>query len=1136
MSWQFTPYALGSLATALVSAGLAVYILRRLGTHTPPGARMVALYMVAVTIWGAAYAVGLSSTDLAVNLLSSKVAYVGIVAVPVAWVGFAAEYAGRERWLTARNLALLCVVPLVTLALVSTNEMHYLYWSETEMDASGPFVALDVTYGVGCWAWIAYSYALLFAGALLVVSTLARSGALYTKQGGVLLFGVAAPWLGNAAYVFGLSPIPDLDLTPYFLLLTGAAVIWAVSRFRLFDVVPVARAAVVEGMEDGVIVLDARDRVLDMNPAAGAISKVPVSEAVGLPLGSVVSGEEILGLVRGAPEARGQVKVGEGADRRDYEVTVSALRDHGRREEVRFLVVRDVTERVSRELLFRLLVENASDIIAIYDASGAPRYASPSIERVLGYEPGEALAAMDAPEMVHPEDRAWVQERRKEVRSRPGEHPSIIFRVRHKNGSWRYVEGVANNLRADPDVRGVVASWRDVTERVEAENEIRLLNEGLERRIVERTARLRAAVEELEENEERYRRLNEAAFEGLAIHEKGVVLEANDAIAAIFGYEASEYVGTNVLDHIAPESREELWRNIASDYEGKHEAFGIKKDGTGVLVEIRGRPSRYRGRDVHLVAMRDVTGLRSQERALKESEAKYRAIFENAVEGIFQSTAEGRLVTANPAMARIFGYDSPEDLLFSVTNAAQLYATPGRREEFAEAMRGRGAVAGFEAEVRRRDGGTAWVSVGARALRDASGAIVGYEGAMEDITGRIEARRTLERRVAALTRLASNLTAGQPVEATLDAVTVGVTEETAALACSVTLLDQETEKLLLVAARNLPEGYTDALSAAWSSGGRSLVAGPLESLKPGFVYGARGMFLEEPLYSPLHPFLWEAGWEGIFVVPLVSRGQALGVISAYYPPGEEPAEDERTFIGAVADQAAVAVENARYFERFMTAASGRAVLEERQRISRELHDSVSQALYGIALGSRTARTLLDRDPARAVEPLEYVLSLSEAGLAEMRALIFELRPEALESEGLISALEKQAAALRARHEINVRTSLGEEPALPSETKEALYRIAQEALQNTVKHAGAANVSLGVGRANGSVTLDISDDGSGFDPTGVFPGHLGLKSMRERAERLGGTLEIESAPGRGTHVRVRISPPSRDDPTGPTLAG
>jgi signal transduction histidine kinase len=220
----------------------------------------------------------------------------------------------------------------------------------------------------------------------------------------------------------------------------------------------------------------------------------------------------------------------------------------------------------------------------------------------------------------------------------------------------------------------------------------------------------------------------------------------------------------------------------------------------------------------------------------------------------------------------------------------------------------------------------------------------------------------------------------------------------------------------------------------------------------------------------------------------------------------------------VSNQAAVAVQNARLF----SAAQGAAALQERQRLSRELHDSVSQALYGIALGSRTARTLLDRDPSSAVEPLEYVLSLAEAGLAEMRALIFELRPEALESDGLIAALEKQAAALHARHEIRVNTDLCDvEPPMPPETKEALYRIAQEAMQNTVKHAGAANVDLRLEQDNGSVALEVRDDGSGFDPSGYFPGHVGLRSMRERATQIGGTLEIESAPGEGTRVLTRI---------------
>jgi signal transduction histidine kinase len=198
-----------------------------------------------------------------------------------------------------------------------------------------------------------------------------------------------------------------------------------------------------------------------------------------------------------------------------------------------------------------------------------------------------------------------------------------------------------------------------------------------------------------------------------------------------------------------------------------------------------------------------------------------------------------------------------------------------------------------------------------------------------------------------------------------------------------------------------------------------------------------------------------------------------------------------------------------------------AALEERQRLARELHDSVSQALYGIALGTKAAREWLEDDPAEAAESLDYVLTLAEAGITEMRALIFELRPESLESEGVIAALEKQAAALEARHGIEVEADLCNEPEAPLETKEALYRIAQEALHNIVKHARASSVEIKMESDSGRVTLEISDDGVGFDANGEFPGHLGLRSMRERASRLGGTLKMESAPGKGTRICTRI---------------
>ena len=199
-----------------------------------------------------------------------------------------------------------------------------------------------------------------------------------------------------------------------------------------------------------------------------------------------------------------------------------------------------------------------------------------------------------------------------------------------------------------------------------------------------------------------------------------------------------------------------------------------------------------------------------------------------------------------------------------------------------------------------------------------------------------------------------------------------------------------------------------------------------------------------------------------------------------------------------------------------------AALQERQRLARELHDSVSQALYGISLWAHTVREALESsEPEQAEAAIEDVLTLAEAGLAEMHALIFELRPESLETEGLVAALTKQVEALRARYKLTVEANLVDEPDLSLEKKEALYRIAQEALHNIVKHARASNVVLRLARQEREVFLEVCDNGKGFDPTGPFPGHLGVRSMRERVTKIGGTLTIESAPGQGTCIHVQV---------------
>jgi len=245
--------------------------------------------------------------------------------------------------------------------------------------------------------------------------------------------------------------------------------------------------------------------------------------------------------------------------------------------------------------------------------------------------------------------------------------------------------------------------------------------------------------------------------------------------------------------------------------------------------------------------------------------------------------------------------------------------------------------------------------------------------------------------------------------------------------------------------------------------------------------------------------------------PLVVDGRTVGVMALF----------SRAALGStvIAHLGSVADAIAQFTAR------ARAVEEERERLARELHDSVTQAIYGVVLGTRTTLTMLrsDRDPGVAAAALEEVAAMAETALSEMRELLVELHPRSLLDEGLVGALRRLAAAAASRYRgVEIDCALGAEPDLPAATREALYRIAQEALRNALRHARPGRVAVSLRPAAGGLILEVCDDGAGFDPTAACPGHLGLVSMRERAARIGGRLELVSAAGRGTTVRVSLA--------------
>ena len=195
-----------------------------------------------------------------------------------------------------------------------------------------------------------------------------------------------------------------------------------------------------------------------------------------------------------------------------------------------------------------------------------------------------------------------------------------------------------------------------------------------------------------------------------------------------------------------------------------------------------------------------------------------------------------------------------------------------------------------------------------------------------------------------------------------------------------------------------------------------------------------------------------------------------------------------------------------------------AVCQERERLARELHDSVLQVFYGINM---IAHTIPETDSHQSVAPMTHVSLLTEMGINEVRALLYELRPDLLETEGLVSAFGKRVELLRQCYELNVEAFLFGEPDLSAEGKHALYCIAQEAFHNIIKHAHSSTVTLWLMQDEQALILIVRDDGRGFDPKNVYPGHFGLQSMHERVALLNGTLSIESAPGQGTILYVRL---------------
>lgn len=323
------------------------------------------------------------------------------------------------------------------------------------------------------------------------------------------------------------------------------------------------------------------------------------------------------------------------------------------------------------------------------------------------------------------------------------------------------------------------------------------------------------------------------------------------------------------------------------------------------------------------------------------------------------------------------------------------------------------------------------------------------------------------------------------------------------------LVDDATEELVIAAqagtlGRNEP-GYRQPIDSGLL--GRTVRSGRTVRVDD---------VLEEPDYVAYN--MSETRSE--LCVPIVASGRVLAVLNLESREIAAFTDEDVAVLETVADVLASAIENARLYQRAQEA----AVLEERSRLARDLHDSISQQLFSMTLTAQAARAHLERNPNRAGSQLERLQETAAAALSEMRALIFQLRPPALNEQGLIGALQQHVGALGRREGLTVNLNVSGEDRFARGVEQAIYRIAQEALNNVVRHAGACYVDVNLDVEEDQIRLRIADDGRGFDPGSINPSHgrhLGLISMRERAAELGGRLEVRSQPGQGTEIMMTV---------------
>ncbi len=612
--------------------------------------------------------------------------------------------------------------------------------------------------------------------------------------------------------------------------------------------------------------------------------------------------------------------------------------------------------------------------------------------------------------------------------------------------------------------------------------------------------------------------MNAAPDAVVVVDRQGKIVLANNMTEQMFGHKVSEMVG-EPIESLIPERFHQVHPGHRQDY------FSVpnirmmgadlnlqarRSDGSEFPVEISLSPVETASGKMVMSIIRDISDRRLTEFALEASEERFRKIFEHSNDAIYLIDPENDTIKdVNPTACRMLGYSREEFLSLDVSKIHP-NEMPQLRA-FAKAVFKKGGGWTNELTCRTKEGSFLPAEI--------SASVVELEGQdymiamVRDTTERKIAEERIQREAAraeSLARIAARLNTHLTLEGVLRAVCEETTRAMEAPAAAVLLLDPEKETMAPTAVYGLPEDYIGEYSPLERSTYDRYVE------RQGPMIDIPDLQLEQEI--PNKELFERVGARTVLAASMLRKGELVGTLNVYsLHKTRDFTNDEKSLLRGLADQAALAIENA----RLRDSAQRGAVVEERTRLARDLHDSVAQALYGVTLSAEAGERMLAAEELDSTErQLTKIRSAAEEALREMRLLIYELRPPDLASMGLVAALRTRLENVEQRSGVSSEFHVEGDPQLDGDTEEALYRIVQEALNNALKHAQATSISVTLKSEDGIILLEVKDDGVGFDP--MSSGGLGLNGMRERVERLDGEFSVQSGDGVGTQVHVAFA--------------